>query len=180
MIRLSRLADYGIVLTTQVARYPARHWSAPELASATGIPLPTTSKLLKTLARAGVLTSHRGAKGGYCLACAEERVSVARVIEAVDGPIAITSCLDPNGAECGIDAFCPARTNWHTINHAIRVALEAVSIDQMVHGVPAAFMEIGAGHEGGKPVLARDDEKRALTREDERRASARDGKFLTS
>jgi len=156
VIRLSRLADYGIVLTTQVARHPARHWSAPELASATGIPLPTTSKLLKTLVRAGVLVSHRGAKGGYGLACTGQRVSVARVIEAVDGPIAITSCLDPNGAECGIDSFCPARTNWQTINHAIRVALEAVSIDEMARAVPAAFLEAGAG-DGEQPrALARD------------------------
>jgi FeS assembly SUF system regulator len=156
VIRLSRLADYGIVLTTQVARHPARHWSAPDLASATGIPLPTTSKLLKTLVRAGVLVSHRGAKGGYGLACATERVSVARVIEAVEGPIAITSCLDPNGAECGIDAFCPARTNWHTINHAIRVALEAVSIDEMARAVPAAFLEAGTDAQDQQHALAGD------------------------
>ena len=140
MIRLSRLADYGIVLTTQVARHPERHWSAPELAATTGIPLPTTSKLLKTLVRGGVLVSHRGVKGGYGLACPTRRISVASVIEAVDGPIAITSCLDPNGAECAIDMFCPARTNWHAINHAIRVALEAVSIEEMASGVPAAFL----------------------------------------
>lgn len=106
----------------------------------TGIPLPTTSKLLKTLVRGGVLVSHRGVKGGYSLASRTRRVSVASVIEAVDGPIAITSCLDPNGAECGLDAFCPARTNWHAINHAIRVALEAVSIEDMASGVPAAFL----------------------------------------
>jgi FeS assembly SUF system regulator len=158
VIRLSRLADYGIVLTTQVARYPARHWSAPELASATGVPLPTTSKLLKTLVRAGVLVSHRGAKGGYGLASATERLSVARVIEAVDGPIAITSCLDPNGAECGIDAFCPARTNWNTINHAIRVALEAVSIDEMASAVPAAFQEAVPREDEQPCAQARDDE----------------------
>ena len=140
MIRLSRLADYGIVLTTQVARHPDRHWSAPDLAAVTGIPLPTTSKLLKMLVHSQVLVSHRGARGGYGLAKPGERVSVARVIEAVDGPIAITSCLDPNGSDCGIDAICGARMNWETINHAVRVALEAVSIEEMARAVPMAFM----------------------------------------
>jgi Rrf2 family protein len=118
--------------------------------------LPTTSKLLKTLVRAGILVSHRGAKGGYGLAGTDQRVSVARVIEAVDGPIAITSCLDPNGAECGIDSFCPARTNWQTINRAIRVALEAVSIDEMARTVPVAFLEAGMNGEEHPRAPARD------------------------
>ena len=150
MIRLSRLADYGIVLTIQVARHPERHWSAPDLAQATGVPLPTTSKLLKTLVKAGILVSLRGARGGYGLAGTGANVTVARVIEAVDGPIAITSCLDPNGSECGIDALCPARTNWSTINHAIRVALQAVSIDAMASGVPMAFGALGV-RDGDRP-----------------------------
>jgi FeS assembly SUF system regulator len=151
VIRLSRLADYGIVLTTQVARHPDRHWNAPELAAATGIPLPTTSKLLKTLVRAGVLVSHRGARGGYGLADGSRRVSVAEVIEAVEGPIAITSCLDPNGSDCGLDAVCMTRTNWSTINRAIRVALAAVSIKEMATAVPEAFMEGHAKDDTGQP-----------------------------
>ena len=150
MIRLSRLADYGIVLTTQVVRYPGRHWSAPELAAATGIPLPTTSKLLKTLVRSGVLVSHRGARGGYGLADAGRRVSVAEVIEAVEGPIAITSCLDPNGSDCSLDSVCLTRTSWNTINRAIRVALAAVSIEEMATAVPEAFMDGHVDDEAGR------------------------------
>ena len=150
MIRLSRLADYGIVLTTQVARHPDRRWNAPDLAAATGIPLPTTSKLLKMLVRAGVLVSHRGARGGYGMSAAGRHVSVADVVEAVEGPIAITSCLDPNGSDCGLDAVCLTRTNWNTINRAIRVALAAVSIEEMATAVPQAFMEGHAKDEPGR------------------------------
>ena len=110
------------------------------------MPLPTTSKLLKTLVKAGILASQRGAKGGYGLEGVDGQITVAEVVEAVDGPIAITSCLDPASSDCSIDHLCPARTNWSTINHAVRVALQTVSIEQMAHGVPAAFGALDRVH----------------------------------
>lgn len=140
MIRLSRLADYGIVIATHLARHPARQRTAPEVAAATNVPQPMTSKVLKQLVRAELLVSHRGARGGYTLARAPERITVAEVIEALDGPIAITSCVDAGPADCGIMSFCPARANWQRINHAIRDALDGVTLAEMAHGIPAALL----------------------------------------
>ena len=88
MIRLSRLADYGIVIVTHLARRSDRQQNAAEIAAATRIPQPTVSKILKTLARADMLLSHRGARGGYGLARGAGEITVAEIIEVLDGPIA--------------------------------------------------------------------------------------------
>ncbi len=141
VIRLSRLADYGIVIVTHLARHPDRQQNAPEIALATSIPQPVASKVLKVLARAGLLASHRGARGGYGLARPSGRITVADVIEAVDGPIALTTCLDEAGGDdCGIGALCPARANWQRVNDAIREALRGVSVEEMTQGIPPAFL----------------------------------------
>jgi FeS assembly SUF system regulator len=139
VIRLSRLADYGIVIVTHLARQPERQQAAPEIALATSIPQPVASKVLKLLARADVLVSHRGARGGYGLARGAELISVADVVEAVDGPIALTTCLDESD-DCGIEALCPARANWQRVNDAIRDALKRVSLAEMRQGIPSAFL----------------------------------------
>lgn len=143
MIRLSRLADYGIVIMTHLARQAERQFATPEIAQATQVPQPTTSKLLKVLARAELLTSHRGAHGGYSLARSPEAISVADVIEAVDGPIALTACTEVGVNDCGIERLCPARTNWQRINRAIREALAGISIAEMSRAVPAVFLLSG-------------------------------------
>ena len=140
MIRLSKLADYGIVIASHLARRPDRQQTAPEVAAATSVPLPMTSKILKMLTRAEVLVSHRGAHGGYGLAQVAERVTVAEVIEALDGPIAITSCTEPTPGDCSILSLCPARANWERINLAIREALSDVTLAEMAHTIPSAFL----------------------------------------
>ena len=139
MIRLSKLADYGIVIMTHLARHPERQQTAPEIAARSHCPLPMASKILKVLARAELLVSHRGAKGGYGLARPAHAISVAEVIEALDGPIAITSCTEPGPGDCGIEALCPARANWQRINRAIREALEGITLAEMAHAIPPAF-----------------------------------------
>ena len=139
MIRLSKLADYGIVIMTTMARHPERCHNAPEIAAKSHIPLPMASKILKALARAGLLASHRGAKGGYGLARTAERISVAEIIAALDGPIALTACIEDGPGECEIEALCPARANWQRINDAIRHALEGITIAEMAHAIPRAF-----------------------------------------
>ena len=139
MIRLSRLADYGIVIMTTIARHPERHHSAAEIAAESAVPPPMASKILKSLARSGLLESQRGARGGYGLARSAGRISVADVIVALDGPIALTACIDDGPGACGIEALCPARSNWQRINDAVRAALEGISVDEMAHAVPAAF-----------------------------------------
>ena len=106
MIRLSRLADYGIVVMTHMARHPDRQHAAPEIAAQTQLPLPTASKILKGLVRAGLLISHRGVKGGYGLARSATAISVADVIVALEGPIALTACVEHGPGDCDIEALC--------------------------------------------------------------------------
>jgi FeS assembly SUF system regulator len=142
VIRLSRLADYGIVIATHLARHPEQQ-TASDVAMATAVPQPMTSKILKLLTRADVLVSHRGVQGGYSLARPAASVSVAEVVEALDGPIAITTCTEPVPGDCSILNVCPARANWERINRAIRKSLGEVSLDEMAHGIPAAFMTPG-------------------------------------
>ncbi len=151
MIRLSKLADYGIVIMTHMARQPGRQHNAPEVAAQSHIPLPMASKILKSLARAGLLQSHRGVKGGYGLARPAAAISVAEVISALDGPIAVTACIEDGPGGCEIEALCPARTNWHRINDAIRAALEGISMAEMAQTIPAAFRAPVIGPYRGPP-----------------------------
>ncbi|HEX6143148.1 MAG TPA: SUF system Fe-S cluster assembly regulator [Geminicoccaceae bacterium] len=139
MIRLSRLADYGIVIMTTAARHPERHHTAAEIAAESAVPLPMASKILKSLVRSGLLESQRGARGGYGLARPAGRISVADVIVALDGPIALTACIDDGPGACGLEALCPARANWQRINEAVRTALDGISVDDMANTVPVAF-----------------------------------------
>lgn len=140
MIRLSRLADYGIVIVSHLARESGRQQATPEIALATRIPQPVAAKVLKMLVRADLLVSHRGARGGYGLARPADAMSVADVVEAVDGPIALTTCLDEGNDDCGIEHLCPARANWQRVNDAIREALGRVTVAEMTQGIPLAFL----------------------------------------
>ena len=144
MIRLSKLADYGIVIMTQLARHAGSGdvlpLSAHRLAEETSIPHPMASKILKLLTQANLVTSRRGASGGYELAGAVDSITMADIIEALDGPIAITECVDEESNSCGIELLCPARTNWQRINGAIREALNGISLEEMTGQIPEAFL----------------------------------------
>jgi FeS assembly SUF system regulator len=131
MLKLSKLADYATVLMTAIAAEPARFHNGHELAARTHVPAPTVAKLLKTLARGGLLESLRGAHGGYRLAKPPEKLSIAEIIRALEGPIAVTEC-STHGGGCGIESHCATRANWRLINTVIRQALEAVTLAQMV------------------------------------------------
>lgn len=137
MLRISKLTDYGIMLLTHMARGPALlTYSAPELAARAHLPLPTVSKLLKTLARTGLLTAHRGVKGGFSLAQRPEDMSVAEIIRVLEGPIAITECsLHPPG-QCGLEQLCPVGNHWQQINRAVQEALEGLTLAAMAHPFP--------------------------------------------
>ncbi len=130
MIRLSRLADYGVVLMTHVASGAERPQTAAAAAAATRIPEPTASKILKLLARAGLLESQRGINGGFALARDPGEISVAEIVTAVDGPIALTECQEADGA-CSFEETCPTRGNWHKINSAVHRALDEISLADM-------------------------------------------------
>jgi len=127
MLRVGKLTDYGTVVMTSFARQPQRMHSANEMAAELGLALPTVSKVLKALVQHGLLVSHRGAKGGYSLAAAPEEISVAQIIAAIEGPIALTECSDATGL-CGQETQCSVRGNWQLINDAVREALEGVTL----------------------------------------------------
>ena len=149
MIRLSRLADYGVVLMTHIAQSDTRLHTAHAVAQATRIPEPTVGKILKTLSRVGLLDSQRGAGGGYSLAREPAAIRVTEIITSVDGPIALTSCLDSAGPACTLETFCPTRTNWHKINDAIRRALDDISLADMMN--PFAAFSMTAGRDRKQP-----------------------------
>ena len=126
-------------MMTHIATPADSMHTAHAVAAATRIPEPTASKILKALARVDLLDSHRGANGGYTLARRPADIRITEVIIAVDGPIALTSCLDAEGTDCSLVPTCPTRTNWQTINDAIRRALDEVSLADMM-GPMAAFI----------------------------------------
>jgi FeS assembly SUF system regulator len=136
MIRITRMTDYAIVLLGHFARNAdSTIHSAKELAAEAELPLPTVNKVLKTLARQGLLDSHRGAKGGYSLARQPDEISVADVIRATEGPVAMTECTVEREGNCSHEAGCPVSGNWQRINHAIQQALERISLSEMIHPI---------------------------------------------
>lgn len=134
MLRVSRMADYGTVVMTAIARDPERIHSAAEIADTTGVSSPTVSKVLKTLAKDGLLASTRGIKGGYHLACPPSQISVAQIIDAMDGPFGMTECSTHPGA-CVQESGCQVRSNWQRINRIIRTTLEQVTLDEMLRPI---------------------------------------------
>lgn len=131
MIRLSRMTDYGIVVMSQMNRRRETVTTAVELAQATGLPVPSVSKLLKQLARAGLLASHRGVNGGYVLTRSLENITAADIIEALDGPVALTACVEGAEDACNVESLCPMRGGWDKVNTAIRRALEDVTVAEL-------------------------------------------------
>ena len=132
MIRVSRMADYGVVAMTHIARRADDLHTAASVAEATGVPLPSATKLLKLLAKHEILASQRGAHGGYMLKRRPADVSVADLIVAIDGPIALADCLQGEDSACGLESFCSIRNPWQKVSEAIRVALEEVSLAEMI------------------------------------------------
>ena len=132
-MRLTHLADYAVVMMTAAARRNAgERLSAAELSEETGVPLPTAQKLMGRLAAAGLLNSVRGAGGGFALARPGEEISLADIIEAVEGPIAMTQCTGSGEAsECALDAHCRVKPHMNVVSNAVRGALGAVSLQSL-------------------------------------------------
>jgi FeS assembly SUF system regulator len=130
-MRLSHLADYAVVLMTAAARRPAAaRLSATELAQETGVPLPTAQKLMGQLATCGLLSSARGASGGFALARPATEISLADIVEAVEGPIAMTVCSEGRN-DCALDAHCRVKPHMGVVGSAVRGALGAVSLEHL-------------------------------------------------
>ena len=131
-MRLTHLADYAVVIMTAAARREAfARLSATELAEETGVPLPTTQKLMQRLAAAGLLVGQRGSGGGYALARGVTDISLADIVEAVEGPIAMTMCADGVNHECILDAHCRVKPHMGIVGAKVRGALGAVSLQEL-------------------------------------------------
>lgn len=131
MLRISRLTDYATVILASLAGGALA--SAADIAERTRIGLPTVSKLLKQLLHAGLVRSVRGARGGYQLTRPTAGISAADIIDAVEGPVALTECASSAG-QCGIEATCQVGNGWQRISVAVRRALTGVSLDELVRG----------------------------------------------
>ena len=130
MLRMGKLTDYATVVLASLAQEPARHRAAAELAEITRLKLPTVSKVLKGLQRAGMVLSSRGPQGGYRLARRPDQITAAQILDVFEGPIAITECSGAS-SRCGIERQCRVGGAWQRVNAAIRHALDDVTLHQL-------------------------------------------------
>ena len=128
-MRLTSLADYAVVVMAAAARRPAgARLSAGRLAEETGVPVPTAQKLMGRLASAGLLESARGTGGGFRLAREASGISLADIIEAVEGPIAMTNCAEGSIHDCALEGSCRVKPHLSAVSGAVRGALQSVSL----------------------------------------------------
>lgn len=135
MLKISRMSDYAIVLLTAMARTDATQYTARVLADDTGLTLPTVGKLLKMLSAGGLLLSQQGRNGGYRLARTASEISLADIIEAIDGPIAMTECFTVDH-DCDREANCGLRPHWQAINQSVRQLLDSTSLAALIEPIP--------------------------------------------
>lgn len=131
MLRVTRLTDYATVVLTVLAARPDAVLSAPELAERSGLEAPIVAKVLKPLAAAGLVEGFRGANGGYRLSRPASAISLVEIVEAMEGPLAMTECSIPSGS-CSIEHTCHIRGNWRRINDVVADALRDISLAQLL------------------------------------------------
>jgi FeS assembly SUF system regulator len=130
MLRISKLTDYAIMVMVALCERRGEVMSTQVLAEATHLEVPTVSKVLKLLGRAGLVRSFRGKNGGYCVEREAGSISVAEIIAAIEGPIAMTECSIEKGL-CSQEPVCSLRSNWRRISSAVARAIEGVSLAEM-------------------------------------------------
>jgi FeS assembly SUF system regulator len=146
VLKLSRLTDYAVVVLSRMGRDDAPLQSAPGIAARTGLAEPTVAKVLKILAQSEIVEGLRGARGGYRLTRPLHSITLAEVIVAFDGPIALTACVDGSVGGCESEHSCPVRGRWDPVNHAIRQALAGISVATLAGGNCGATSLITAEH----------------------------------
>lgn len=150
-MRLSHLADYAVVLMCAAARHcGGARASAATLAEETGVPLPTAQKLVSLLTRAGMMKSARGSGGGIRLARPAAAISLADIVEAIEGPIALTVCVDDQRHDCALEGSCRVRPHWGVVNSAVRSALDEVSLASLTRAPIPARAELAGRDEGAE------------------------------
>jgi len=135
MLRITKLTDYATIVLTALAARWNQVCSAAELAELVGLETPTVSKLLKSLAQAGLVESLRGVRGGYRLARLPQTIALIEIVEAMEGPLALTECSHED-SRCGIAHHCGLQFHWRQINEVIADALRAVTLAQLLHPLP--------------------------------------------
>lgn len=151
MIRMSKLTDYAIVLLAHLAQSAGRTLTAQELSTRSHVPVPTVSKLCKELSKAGLVHSQRGRHGGYELARPPEQISVAEIVELMEGPIGLTECSGAGKEPCLIEDVCPARETWDPVARAIHGALAGLPLSAIApyrtaaEPAPAAAVPVTLG-----------------------------------
>lgn len=136
MLRLSKLADYAVVVLVRLSRGEAVQTS-PGIAQATGLPEPTVAKVLKALASGGLVASQRGARGGYRMTRPLSAIHVADVVAAIDGPVHVTACVEGSQASCDTISVCCCRGGWDKVNDAVMAALGTISIADIAAPPPS-------------------------------------------
>ena len=139
MLRISKLTDYATVILGLLAAEPERRQTAAEIAGRTGVSAPTVSKLLKQLQRAQLVASSRGLHGGYLLARPAREISAAAILDALEGPVALTACADGH-THCDIEGSCRVGGAWQRVNRAIRQSLQDITLAHL------AGLESGGTH----------------------------------
>ena len=133
MMRINKLTDYSIIIMTEIAAMGStKVHTAKEIAKRTNIPLPTVTRLLKKLSNDKLLTSQRGSQGGYSLAESSTTISIASIIESIEGPIALTEC-STNECACSYESKCSVEVPWQKINKTVKSALEEIKLNEMIH-----------------------------------------------
>lgn len=131
MLRLPKLTDYAVIILSAMARTPGVVHTTPAVAGHVGLPLPTVAKILKKLTRGGLLQAQRGSHGGYRLVRGATEMTVADIVTALDGPVALTDCVDGRHGQCSMESRCAMHGQWNTINRAITEVLAAVTLADM-------------------------------------------------
>ena len=151
-MRLSSLADYAVVMMAAAARHcgASCRLNATSLAEETGLPLPTVQKLVSKLSAAGLIESARGTGGGFRLARPPAAITVADIVEAIEGPIALTACVDSGKHDCCIEETCRVKPHWNAVNGAVKGALAGISLSQL----SASPMPGGSRPESGDRIPA--------------------------
>jgi FeS assembly SUF system regulator len=152
MLRISKLTDYATVILARLAAQPERRFTAGQLAGETRLAVPTVSKLLKQLQRRGLVHSTRGLHGGYLLARPAAQITAAQILDALDGPVALTECASSE-SHCCIESSCLVGRAWQRVNLAIRRSLQEITLLEL------AGLSGGGTHpsalDRGFPVLKR-------------------------
>ncbi len=141
------MTDYGVVIMSEMARIEGRVMTAPDLSLYTGLKVPTAAKILRLLAKNDLLVSIRGAHGGYRLDREPSKISIAEIVRVLEGPVAVTSCVDTSHDDCSVEECCPMRGGWEKINTAINAAMEEVTLADMTSVTPAPLPKSARGTE---------------------------------